>query len=99
MSTKQRMKKICGISLIFGVLLLAFMPSCHKKGTTSNEGSKTFVERIQPISQDLLPFLDSYTSGVIAAGEPIVVRFNNPETLKVKYGEDISAKAFILRLP
>ena len=89
------MKKICGISLIVGVLLLGLLPSCGKKETTTTtKGSKTYVERIQPISQDLLPFLDSYTSGVIAAGEPVVVRFNNPAALKVKYGEDISAKAF-----
>ena len=95
MSTKQRMKRISGICLIVGALLLSLLPSCGKKGTTTTSGSsKTFVERIQPISQDLLPFLDSYTSGVIAAGEPIVVRFSNPEMLKVKYGEDISAKAF-----
>ena len=93
MSTKQRMKRISGISLVVGVLLLGLLPSCGKKGTTT-VSSKSFVERIQPISQDLLPFLDSYTSGVIAAGEPIVVRFSNPELLKVKYGEDISAKAF-----
>ena len=94
MSTKQRMKKIGSISLIVGALLLGLLPSCGKKGTTADGGQGTFVERIQPISQDLLPFLDSYTSGVIAAGEPIVVRFNNPAEMKVKYGEDISAKAF-----
>lgn len=95
MSIKQRMKRISSISLIVGALLLSLLPSCGKKGTTTTGGSsKTFVERIQPISQDLLPFLDSYTSGVIAAGEPVVVRFNNPAEMKVKYGEDISAKAF-----
>ena len=38
--------------------------------------------------------LDSYTSGVVAAGEPIVVRFKSPETMKVKFGETIPAKAF-----
>ena len=94
MSTKQRMKKIGGISLIVGALLLGLLPSCGKKGTTTTGASKTYVECIQPISQELLPFLDSYTSGVIAAGEPVVVRFNNPAEMKVKYGEDISATAF-----
>ncbi len=88
------MRKICGIGLIVGALLLAFMPSCGKKGTTSGSVSSTFVERIKPLDENLLLFLDSYTSGVIAAGEPIVVRFSNPETLKVKFGEDLSAKAF-----
>ena len=94
MSTKQQMKKIGGISLIVGALLLGLLPSCGKKGTTTTGASKTYVECIQPISQELLPFLDSYTSGVIAAGEPVVVRFNNPAEMKVKYGEDISATAF-----
>ena len=94
MSTKQRMRKIGGISLIIGALLLGLLPSCGKKETTVTGSSKSFVEKIKPISQDLLPFLDSYTSGVIAYGEPIVVRFNNPAEMKVKYGEDISAKAF-----
>ena len=93
MSTKQKMKKIGSIGLIVGALLLSLLPACGKKGTTGGT-SKTFVERIQPISQDLLPFLDSYTSGVLAAGEPIVVRFSNPEMLKVKFGEGISANAF-----
>ena len=87
------MRKICCISLVLGVLLLAFMPSCSKKGATSG-GATTFVERIKPLDESLLMFLDSYTSGVIANGEPIVVRFSNPEALKVKYGEDISTKAF-----
>ena len=94
MSTKQRMKKIGGISLIVGALLLGLLPSCGKKGTTTTGASRTYVECIQPINQELLPFLDSYTSGVIAAGEPVVVRFNNPAEMKVKYGEDISATAF-----
>ena len=88
------MRKICGISLVFGALLLAFMPSCGKKGTTSGGGVTSFVERIKPLDENLLLFLDSYTSGVIADGEPIVVRFSNPETLKVKYGEELSTKAF-----
>ena len=87
------MRKICCISLVLGVLLLAFMPSCGKKGTTSG-GATTFVERIKPLDESLLMFLDSYTSGVIANGEPIVVRFSNPEALKVKYGEELSAKSF-----
>ena len=87
------MRKICCISLVLGVLLLAFMPSCGKKGATSGSAT-TFVERIKPLDESLLMFLDSYTSGVIANGEPIVVRFSNPEALKVKYGEDLSSKSF-----
>ena len=92
MSTKQRMKKIGGIGLVAALLLLCFLPSCGKKGTGGQNAS--FVERIQPINEALLPLLDSYTSGVVAAGEPIVVRFKNPETMKVKFGETIPAKAF-----
>ena len=86
------MKKIGGIGLVAALLLLCFMPSCGKKGTGGQNAS--FVERIQPINEALLPLLDSYTSGVVASGEPIVVRFKNPETMKVKFGEPIPAKAF-----
>ena len=74
------------------MLLLCFLPSCGEKGTGGQNAS--FIERIQPINEALLPLLDSYTSGVVAAGEPIVVRFKNPETMKVKFGEPIPAKAF-----
>ena len=90
MKTMHFLKKISGISLIMGLLLLAFLPSCNKKGKESN----VFVERISQLDETLLSLLNSYTSGVIAAGEPVVVRFSNPEDLKVKYGEPISAKAF-----
>ncbi len=86
------MKKIGGIGLMVAMLLLCFLPSCGKKGTGGQNAS--FIERIQPINEALLPLLDSYTSGVVAAGEPIVVRFKNPETMKVKFGETIPAKAF-----
>ena len=86
------MKKIGGIGLVAALLLLCFLPSCGKKGTGGQNAS--FIERIQPINEALLPLLDSYTSGVVAAGEPIVVRFKNPETMKVKFGETIPAKAF-----
>ena len=90
MKTMHFLKRMGGISLVMGLLLLALLPSCNKKGS----GSDVFVERIMPVNEALLPYLDSYTSGVIAAGEPIVVRFSNPEDLKVQYGENISAKAF-----
>ena len=86
------MKKIGSIGLVAAMLLLCFLPSCGKKGTGGQNAS--FVERIQPINEALLPLLDSYTSGVVAAGEPIVVRFKSPETMKVKFGETIPAKAF-----
>ena len=92
MCTKQRMKKIGSIGLVAAMLLLCFLPSCGEKGTGGQNAS--FIERIQPINEALLPLLDSYTSGVVAAGEPIVVRFKNPETMKVKFGEPIPAKAF-----
>jgi hypothetical protein len=86
------MKKIGSIGLVVAMLLLCFLPSCGKKGTGGENAS--FVERIQPINEALLPLLDSYTSGVVAAGEPIVVSFKSPETMKVKFGEPIPAKAF-----
>ena len=84
------MKKIVSISLLAALMLLCFLPSCgEKKG-----GQNAFIERIQPIDEALLPLLDSYTSGVVAVGEPVVVRFKSPETMKVKFGDPISSKAF-----
>ena len=92
MNKRHFLRKFCSISLIVTALLLGFLPSCGKKGTT--KGSEVFVERIQPLNEALLALLDSYTSGVIAAGEPIRVSFKDPADLKVKYGEPIPAKAF-----
>ena len=92
MGTIKKLRKIGGISLIVTALLLGLLTSCGKKGTT--KGSEIFVERIQPLNEAMLAMLDSYTSGVIAAGEPIMVRFSNPEMMKVKYGEPIPAKTF-----
>ena len=94
MNYKTKMRRISGISLIFCALLLAFMPSCGKKGGTATTSSKVIVEQIKPVSEALLPLLDSYTSGVITEGEPIVVRFKDPQMLKVKSGESIPSKAF-----
>ena len=90
----SKLKRIGSIGVMVALLLLAFVPSCGKKGTGVSGGATTFVETIRPISEALLPLLDSYTSGIIVQGEPIVVRFSNPETMKVKFGEAIPAKAF-----
>ena len=79
--------------MIATLLLLAFMPSCGKNGTSTTT-PKVFVEQIRPVSEALLPLLDSYTSGVITEGEPIVVRFKDPAMLKVSSGEAVPAKAF-----
>ena len=84
------MKKIGSIGLLAALMLLCFLPSCGEK----KDGQNAFIERIQPIDEALLPLLDSYTSGVVAVGEPVVVRFKNPETMKVKFGDPIPSKAF-----
>ena len=86
------MKKFSGIALVVMALLLAFMPSCGKKGTSVQNNA--YVERIQPLDETLLAMLDSYTSGVIAAGDPIVVRFSNPASMKMNYGDPIPSNAF-----
>ena len=94
MSYIQKMRKISGISLIVCALLLGFLSGCGKKETSTTTTSRVIVEQIKPVSEALLPLLDSYTSGVITEGEPIVVRFKDPQMLKVKSGEAIPAKAF-----
>ncbi len=88
MKNNRNMKKISGISLIISMLLIVFLSGCGKSG------SNKIVEQINPVSEVLLPLLDSYTSGVITEGEPIVVRFKYPETLKKQQGEALSNKLF-----
>jgi len=90
------MKKICGIGLVLTAMLLVFLPSCGKKGDAPS-GKKVpgvIVEQLKPVSDALLPLLDNFTSGPIAEGEPIVVRFKDPASLKLKFGEPIPAKVF-----
>ena len=81
--------KINGISLIISMLILAFLSGCGRKDNTT-----TIVEQLRPVSEALLPLIDSYTSGVITEGEPIVVRFKYPEAMKVRHGEALSPKIF-----
>ena len=93
MSTHPIMKKICGISLILSLLLLVFLTGCDKNNQTTGKSNK-IVEQFRPVSETLLPLLDSYTSGVITEGEPIVVRFKYPQVLKLKQGEALPPKLF-----
>ena len=76
--------------LIISVLLIVFLSGCNR----DNSSNSRIVEQIRPVSETLLPLLDSYTSGVITEGEPIVVRFKYPEALKVKQGEILPTKLF-----
>lgn len=77
------------IALFVSVLMISFLSSCGDKNK-----SNVIVEQIKPVPEAILPYLDSYTSGVIAKGEPIKVSFNNAEDLKVKYGESLPSKLF-----
>ena len=90
---KTHLKQLSGIGLIVGVLLLGFLSGCGKSGKTS-AGPAKIVEQISPVSEALLPLLDSYTSGVITEGEPIVVRFKDPQAMKVHQGEALPSKLF-----
>ena len=99
MNTKTKMKKNSGISLIVMVLLLGFLSACGKKEgqpsqTSQSAKSKVIVEQLTPLNETLLPLLDGFTSGPIAEGEPIVVRFKDPASLKLQQGESIPPKAF-----
>ncbi len=77
------------IALFVSVLMISFLSSCGDKNK-----SNVIVEQIKPVPEAILPYLDSYTSGVIAKGEPIKVSFNNAEDLKLKYGESLPSKLF-----
>ncbi|MBO7073720.1 MAG: hypothetical protein J6W12_02255 [Bacteroidales bacterium] len=80
------------LNLIISMLLLVFLSGCCSQ--SDNRTGTTIVEQINPVSEALLPMIESYTSGVITEGEPIVVRFKNPETLKIKQDEALPAKLF-----
>ena len=106
----MNMKKIRNIGLIISMMLLVFLSGCDKNDnqTTSNPTNKSvskptskstsktikIIEQLRPVSEALLPLLDSYTSGVITEGEPIVVRFKYPEALKLKQGEELPNNLF-----
>ena len=92
MNTKLNLKRAC-ISIMAVVFMLGFLTTCDKKGTLKTP-STVIVEQLRPLNEALLPLIDGFTSGAIVKGEPIVVRFKSPETLKVKYGETLPAKAF-----
>ena len=89
------MRIFAGGMALLAMALLLLVPSCGKKSTmTSSTTPKVIVEQLQPLNEALLPLLDGFTSGAIAKGEPIVVRFKGAEVMKVKYGEELPAKAF-----
>ncbi len=86
--------KINGISVIICMLALVFLTGCDRSGERTSGSSSKIVEQLTPVSEALLPLLDSYTSGVITVGEPIVVRFKESQALKIRQGEDLPAKLF-----
>jgi len=86
------MRRAGGICLIAAALLLGLAQACVKKAPVA--APAMIVEQLRPLSEALLPLLDGFTSGAITKGEPIVVRFKSPETMKLKYGEPLPAKAF-----
>ena len=71
------------------MLLLVFMVGCG----TSEKNNKMVVQ-FPPVSEALLPLLDSYTSGVISNGEPIVVRFKDKQMMKKQQGETLPSDLF-----
>lgn len=77
--------------MIISVLLMLSYSSCK---TTHEEQDQAFIEYVHPLSDALLPLIDGYTSGVIGDGDPIMVRFKNADTLKVKYGEELPSSLF-----
>lgn len=76
------------------MLLLVILTGCDKKGNQTTSKSMKIVEQIRPVSETLLPMLDSYTSGVITEGEPIVVRFKYQEAMKMRQGEMLPSNLF-----
>lgn len=94
MSKHPKMKRFSGISLIVGLSLLVFLSGCGKNGNSTKGSPSKIVEQLNPVSETLLPRLDSYTSGIITEGEPIVVRFKYQEVLKIRHDEALPPKLF-----
>ena len=88
------MRIFAGGMALLAMAMLLLAPSCGKKGSSTSSTPSVIVEQMQPLNEDLLPLLDGFTSGAIAKGDPIVVRFKGAEVMKVKYGEELPAKAF-----
>lgn len=82
------------IGIITSILLIVLLSECRNKDNQTTNAPTTFVEQLSPVSEELLPMIDSYTSGVITEGEPIIVRFKDKESMKVKQGEALSSKLF-----
>ena len=86
----KKFRLLVNVILLFvSALMISFLSSCGGKNK-----SNVIVEQIKPVPEAVLPFLDSYTSGVIAEGEPVKVSFKNVEDLKLKYGEALPSKLF-----
>ena len=95
MKKTAKMRIFAGGMVLLAMALLLLVPSCGKKNsTTSSSTPSVIVEQLRPLSEALLPLLDGFTSGAIAKGEPIVVRFKGAEAMKVKYGDELPSKAF-----
>ena len=94
MKKTAKMRIFAGGMALLAMAMLLLVPSCGKKSTVTTSTPNKIVEQLRPLDEALLPLLDGFTSGAIAKGEPIVVRFKNPETMKMKYGEQLSAKVF-----
>ena len=94
MKKTTKMRILAGSMALLAMAMLLLVPSCGDKSTVTTSMPSVIVEQLRPLNEALLPLLDGFTSGAIAKGEPIVVRFKNPETMKVKFGEQLPAKAF-----
>ena len=94
MNNIPKTKKIYSISLIASMLLIVFLAGCGKNDKQPTSSTTTIVEQLNPVSEALLPMIESYTSGIITEGEPIMVRFKNPQALKLKQGEALPSKLF-----
>ena len=94
MKKTAKMRLFAGGMVLLAMAMMLLMPSCGKRNTSSSSTPSVIVEQLQPLNEALLPLLDGFTSGAIAKGDPIVVRFKGTEVMKVKYGDDLPSKAF-----
>ena len=88
------MNKLFGVILVVLALSSMLFFSCDDGDVRSE---LPMVEKISPCSDALIGVVESYSSGVINTGEPLVVRFVQGLQMTRRYGEELPKKSRLVR--
>ena len=90
-------KKIIKMNKLFGVILVVLALSSMLFFSCDDGAVRSelpMVEKISPCSDALIGVVESYSSGVINTGEPLVVRFVQGLQMTRRYGEELPKDLF-----